>query len=160
MKEATACAEWVLLGWKKEGGAREKPWNGKTFWKEVFMKLWQVFLLLKLFFDVLRPGLFSECEAASSTQHMCGGKALKRLAFSYISNNFSKASSSYTIFHPISGQLDRREKNLEERGKLQKVSILKIWEKEELLYFYRTLYSAQLCKKKLFTQTTAGSKIE
>ena len=54
---------------RREGESQPLKWKN-FFQKEVFMKLWQVFLLLKLFFDVLRPGLFPECEATKLT-HCC-----------------------------------------------------------------------------------------
>ena len=51
--------------------------------------------------------------------------------------------------------MEEEGKNLEERGKLQKVSILKIWEKEVLLYFYRALSSKHMGYKRILVQTNS-----
>ena len=110
--------------------------------------------MLKLFFDVLRPGLFSECEAAASSthtqQHMCAVEALKRLAFSYISNNFSKASPSYTIFHPISGQLEEGKKPRRKRKASKSFNLENMGEGGTTLYFYTAL-SSKKTSQDLFT---------
>ena len=59
---------------RREGESQPLKWKN-FFQKEVFMKLWQVFLLLKLFFDVLRPGLSSQWMWG---EHMYVGKGTLR----------------------------------------------------------------------------------